>query len=275
MFLQAWLSVAPGAPAALRVRLQARAALAPFDGKLAGVKAALVDLEPSVEHWLRHGLLAAAQLHPEQAARQMKLLQKAYKTLGWDPAGVYGHLHEHASGSSGVTKPGSSEQAFVLNEARLHELRNETAATDHLLAGIFVDDGEAALAAGTAEGGPKSLPEAAGASPMQAAPSSVEADPGLSELSTTADVPQAAFVAASQEEGLLWGLDATHSQLARAIAARESWPRDELKGLAKQMGRMLDGALERINDAALDATGMPLCEGDDPLEVNPDIHEFL
>jgi hypothetical protein len=31
---------------------------------------------------------------------------------------------------------------------------------------------------------------------------------------------------------------------------------------------LLDGALDRINEAALDVCGEPLIEGDDPLETN-------
>jgi hypothetical protein len=36
---------------------------------------------------------------------------------------------------------------------------------------------------------------------------------------------------------------------------------------------MLDGALERINEAAFDAHDGPLTEGDDPVTINRDILE--
>ena len=38
---------------------------------------------------------------------------------------------------------------------------------------------------------------------------------------------------------------------------------------------MLDGALERINEASLDAHEMALTEGEDPLEVNEEVLEKL
>ncbi len=34
---------------------------------------------------------------------------------------------------------------------------------------------------------------------------------------------------------------------------------------------MLDGALEQINDMAFELFDMPVSEGDDPIEINPDI----
>ena len=38
---------------------------------------------------------------------------------------------------------------------------------------------------------------------------------------------------------------------------------------------MLDGALERINEASFDAHDMPFTEGEDPVEVNADVLEKL
>jgi hypothetical protein len=38
---------------------------------------------------------------------------------------------------------------------------------------------------------------------------------------------------------------------------------------------MLDGALEQINEAAFDAFDAPLCEGDDPVDVNSELLDRL
>jgi hypothetical protein len=43
--------------------------------------------------------------------------------------------------------------------------------------------------------------------------------------------------------------------------------------MAAQLQIMLDGALERINDAAFDLIGEPVTEGDDPVYVQQTILE--
>jgi hypothetical protein len=49
------------------------------------------------------------------------------------------------------------------------------------------------------------------------------------------------------------------------------WSREELEAVASDMDLMLDGALEHINDMAFEHFDMPITEGEDPLEINPDI----
>lgn len=71
----------------------------------------------------------------------------------------------------------------------------------------------------------------------------------------------------------LLGLDVEHSCLARLLLSRRQWSRGELVDAAADMELMLDGALERINEAAFDKFDMPLTDGDDPVEINRDILE--
>ena len=62
---------------------------------------------------------------------------------------------------------------------------------------------------------------------------------------------------------LLAGLDAAHSALLRALVAQDAWARAEFEELAATWQLMPDGALDRINEAALDAVDEPLLEDDD------------
>lgn len=65
------------------------------------------------------------------------------------------------------------------------------------------------------------------------------------------------------------GLDGAHSALAHRLRSQSSWDRSEAGEIAASLGLpLLDGALDRINEAALDLCGDPLVEGDDPLEIN-------
>lgn len=58
------------------------------------------------------------------------------------------------------------------------------------------------------------------------------------------------------------------SELLRALGGRAEWSRLEFERLAERLGVMPDGALERLNEAALDRFGAPVCEGDDPIVMN-------
>ena len=61
----------------------------------------------------------------------------------------------------------------------------------------------------------------------------------------------------------------------RVLVSRTEWSHDELEAVASDMELMLDGALEQINDMAFEHFDMPVTEGEDPFEVNPDIMDKL
>lgn len=65
----------------------------------------------------------------------------------------------------------------------------------------------------------------------------------------------------------IWSLDSAHSALLRDLLARDSWAREEYASLAQRHRLMPEGALETINDAAFEAVGEPILEGEDPLEI--------
>ena len=130
----------------------------------------------------------------------------------------------------------SGDAGFSLNRHRIAALQIDTAKVSALLSGIFrVEDAAQAVPA----------PEARAPQAQQAVP-----------------------------ERLL-GLDPQHASMARQILAKASWTRAELLALASPLNLMLDGALERINDAAFDAHDIPFTEGEDPVETNPEIMEIL
>ena len=75
----------------------------------------------------------------------------------------------------------------------------------------------------------------------------------------------------AEDEVFIAGLDALHSQFLLAIAQQTSWNRDALEVQADDLGLMLDGALEVINDAAFDTCDAPLTDGDDTIELDTDV----
>lgn len=88
-------------------------------------------------------------------------------------------------------------------------------------------------------------------------------------------VPEMAPPPVATTQGNIPGLDAAHSAFAVQLLARSSWQRSELEALALGAGMMLDGALERLNEACFDAYDMPFTEGEDPIDINPELHERL
>lgn len=70
-------------------------------------------------------------------------------------------------------------------------------------------------------------------------------------------------------------LDAPHSRFVLSLVERHSWSRAELETLAAEHRLMPDGAIDAVNEAALDLHGEPLLEGDDPVEVNPALRSVV
>jgi uncharacterized tellurite resistance protein B-like protein len=72
------------------------------------------------------------------------------------------------------------------------------------------------------------------------------------------------------------GLDKAHSALLRELAAETSWSRGAVEEICARHGLLPDGALDTLNDAALDRTGEPVVEGEDPMTINSDtLQEML
>lgn len=78
-----------------------------------------------------------------------------------------------------------------------------------------------------------------------------------------------------ESEAAMAGLDSLHSQLLLAIAQQTTWQREALEAQADELGLMLDGALEVINEVAFDACDDPLTDGDDPIAIDTDVLEQL
>ncbi|MEM8505461.1 MAG: tellurite resistance TerB C-terminal domain-containing protein [Cyanobacteria bacterium P01_D01_bin.1] len=70
-------------------------------------------------------------------------------------------------------------------------------------------------------------------------------------------------------------LDSNHFQLLHLISQRKLWHRTELESKANDLGLLLDGALETINDVAFDFFDEAATDGEDPIEVDIEIVEPL
>ena len=246
------LEVVLGLDHAERVRLEAHLLW------LVGAKTSLASLKKRVDA-LDQGRRAAigrfvvgfAASDGLVSAPELTMLAKLYRLLGLNESEVYSVVHALASADPGpvtVQEADSGEVrwpipalgpdpaiAVRLDPAKIRARLAETASVSALLADIFTDDEEPAP------------PELAGRGPE-----------------TEVDIQRVV------------GLDGPHSQLARHLCSQERWDRGSVEELAARLGlTMLEAAIDRVNDATIEASGEPLIEGDDPLEINDYVAEEL
>ena len=207
---------------------------------LASFKSRFANLTLEGRMQLALALSSLATVDGNIAPSEVKLLEQVYRALGLDPQLLYSHLYGSGHYAHGVEslEPSQSSQnhAYTLDASRLAAIRQETEQVSALLAGVFVEEEKP------------------------------------NEAPTQVTGPISYSVLHPQDE-LLPGLDAKHQRFLAEILQRPSWTRSELVGTAAKMQIMLDGALERINEAAFDLVGEPITEGDDPVYVQQNILE--
>jgi hypothetical protein len=86
-------------------------------------------------------------------------------------------------------------------------------------------------------------------------------------------VPAPAPVGAGDDQ--IGGLDAAHTRLLRTLSGHASWTRADFRAAAASVGLLPDGALDVLNEAALETCGDVVCEGEDPIEMNPTVLQEL
>lgn len=270
--------------AAERTRLQAHLRWLSVTGvKLTGLKKRLEALSADQRESIGDFLITVAAADGIISPEEVTTLTKIYKLLGLDPDLIYGRLHQRVTGLNpdtarqyppatgpvvvrpaglapagfavprtppaipqrptyGNSQPannnnGATIPAVVLNEDVIAAKLAETAAVSALLSTIFAED----------ETPP---PEAA------------------SPPAPDCDEPAAGATAQNAPDVLIAGLDVVHSQLLRALAAQPAWTRSAYEELAERHGVMPDGALDVLNETAMDASGEPVAEGEDDIVIN-------
>jgi hypothetical protein len=169
----------------------------------------------------------------------VRALEKLYKALGIDPAKVFGDLHTNASLPSTISSTVGAQVAPTSGGG--FRLDTERIAqlqkdTEKVSALLTSIFTEEELAA-----------------------------PSADELPVDPAAGPASFL----------DLDDAHSAFAKQLLSRPAWTRAELAEMCADLDLMLDGALERVNEAAFDAHDIPFTEGEDPVEVNAELKEKI
>lgn len=231
----------------LQIQLKQPPTLASLKKKLEPLSA---DAKRKIASFLAHLAHADGEVTPQE----VKLLERVYKSLSLDPQFVYSDLHsapvlparqvETVAGAASPTIANNPAQkadaGFVLDMDKVARLQQETAEVSALLASVFSEEASA---------------ESSNAQPPEATQETEES--------------------AAEQLATVHGLDVEHSAFLRLLVSRTEWSRAELEDAASDMELMLDGALERINDTAFELFDMPVTEGDDPIEINPEVLDEL
>jgi hypothetical protein len=226
--------------ARLKARLKMYQTDFPVQVSLAWMK--LDSIRKNVREKMLDSLVRVLALKGELNAAEVRRLEKITTSMDLDQSAIYSRLHQAKTGSPmGVsaprtTKPSKADESesgsFIIDYARVQKLQEESEKIAEVLAGVFSDQ---------SSGYPI-----------------IETSAAATEIETTLPAT-------------LLSLDQPHSSLLRYLLERPEWPRDEIEAACAERGLMVDGALERINEAAFDVYDAPILEGDDPVEVRSEL----
>ena len=237
------------------VRLEAHLAfLATGKVGMAGTKRRVEALPVGERAAVGRFLIDVAAADGVVSPEEISTLTKVFWYLGLDEADVYRQVHALGTGERepvtvrhaqpttrwAVPEPVADTPqvaTVVLDPAKVKARLAETARVTALLTTIFAEDDDPAIT-----------------------PS-----PGWDTQALAPEQPMAGPAVALK----IYGLDAAHSALAAALTGQPKWSRSDIEELAHSLGLpLLEGAFDVINEAAIDACGEPLVEGDDPVELN-------
>jgi hypothetical protein len=212
-----------------------------------------------------HYLVAVAlAADPAAGPATVAALARVYRILGLEPDQVFHRLHERSVGVA-PTLPG------LLSDGPI---------------GASADEQDQPVVVQVAEAAPTGY-----ALPWAAHDPALSADVPLdratimrtvAESGAAATLLSAIFDAEDEQPGAaeppdaagpegIAGLDVAHTALLRALTTQPSWTRTEFRSLAAAHGVLPDGALDVLNEAAIDAVGAPVIEDDATLAVDNDV----
>jgi peptidoglycan hydrolase-like protein with peptidoglycan-binding domain/tellurite resistance protein len=205
------------------------------------------DLPQEKRQALAQLAVAVAGADGRLAPEEVKLLEKAYRTLGLPEASLYSDLQAFAASddelptvipadhepSVAIPRPAATTAKTVrLDAARLARTRSDTAKVSAILSTVFAEDGADE-------------------------PDEMEANPPANDEESI-PIP------------LCWdvtGLATPCVRLLNALKGYDSISEAEFAALAQKENLLAGGAIETINDWALEKFDEPLIDEGDPIEI--------
>lgn len=236
--MESALDLTPGEPERLRAYLHWLVASRP---SLAGIKKRLAGMEDSQRERVGRFLITVAGADGHISPAEITTLSKIYRMLGLATDSVFSHVH--ALSTAPATEPVTIRSAERVAGGR--PIRPRPA-----------DEGDVSL---DMEAVAAKLDETAAVAALL---EGVFGEPETEPASPPAGVAVA-------------GLDPMHSSFLRALVERPAWKRNEIEDLAARIGVLPDGAIDLVNDAALEKVGDLVCEGEEIIEVDHRVLEEL
>jgi uncharacterized tellurite resistance protein B-like protein len=226
---------------------------------LRGLKRQIEKLDQGQRSFFCKFLVQMALADGRVDPSEVVVLSKAYRLMGLDPGDVHRHIHEmslqavppavepvtvmeRGDGGPAFSIPAPPEPASDAGQAApvrldLEMIQIKTRQSD----AVFT------LLQGIFEDEDDAQPAAVGAPVF----------PSGSETESIAD------------------LDLPHTRLLRLLVGRPEWSRLEYEDVVRGLGLLPDAALAVLNEAVMDQTGAPLCDGEDPIEIDAEIAKEL
>lgn len=239
-----------------------------------GMKRRLDALDEVTRTAIGEFLVSVAAADGNVSPSEITTLTKLYKLLGLDQSAVFSAVHQAGLDTGPVTVrlgaqneprwqvPQPERSAGPVDRDKVRVKLAETASVAALLSDIFTDDD-------TSDTAPPLSPPSVDAPPPPPTDAPVQqwAPPPVTTPSAP-NSPSPVSPPAAVDE-LIPGLDDLHDTLARRLVAQPSWSRADAEAVAAEIGLpLLDSALDRINEASMDACGDLMFEGDDPIDIN-------
>ena len=249
-----------------RARLKAHLAwLLQEKFSLRGLKIKLNQMTADEKAGIANFLIGVAGADGHISPKEISMLTKIYPLLGLDADDVYSHIHTFSTSSSThpattpvTVRPASqTPNGFAIpappdpENLEIETTQAEQESTAYFTLDLTVIQHKQAESAKVAN--------------------------LLGDLFTD-DEPETVIskpTSATKIDISIAGLDSLHSQFLIMIAQQITWDRDRLETQADELGLLLDGALEVINDAAFEVCDDPLTEGDELISVDTNVLEQL
>ena len=203
----------------------------------AGVRKRIATLDQAARQAISALLLQIALADGVVDSGKVKVLENLFGLLGLDQRSLYSKLHELEAQSSSV------HPAIIASAPTAIRTGKKPSAAVRLDASKL-----AALKADSAR--VSALLEDVFAEPVPAEP------------------PESAPKEQGEPASTLLDLDAEHAGLLHVLLQRAQWSREELEEVCADRNLMVDGAIERINEAAFARFDQALMEGEDPVDIN-------
>lgn len=207
----------------------------------AGIKQRLSEVSTAEKSAISHILISVAFADGRIDPKEVKQLEKLYTTLGLNKEQVTSDLHTLAAANEPVTVGlRDTEPTFSIPTPTVEPVKPKGFSLNEELIRIRTE--ETRQVKGVLEG-------------IFADP---EEDQSENDITTTT----------SPSENPLSALDKAHQDFFHRLLQQETWERSALHELCKELGLMVDGAMEVLNEWSFDNANAPLIDDGDPVFVD-------